>query len=86
MIKGKTKSGFEFEINEEQLNDYRFLKEVARVEDNPLRFPFLLEKMLSEDQEERLMKHLEDDNGRVDPQKVMEEVKDIFQSTHELKN
>lgn len=86
MIKGKTKSGFEFEINEEQLNDYRFLKEVARVEDNPLRFPFLLEKMLSEDQEEKLIKHLEDDNGRVDPQKVMEEVKDIFQSTSELKN
>lgn len=85
MIKGKTKSGFEFEINEEQLNDYRFLKEVARVEDNPLRFPFLLEKMLSEDQEERLMKHLEDDKGRVDPDKVMEEVKDIFQSTNELK-
>lgn len=85
MIKGKTKSGFEFEINEEQLNDYRFLKEVARVEDNPLRFPFLLEKMLSEEQEERLMKHLEDKEGRVDPDKVMEEVKDIFQSTNELK-
>lgn len=86
MIKGKTKSGFEFEINEEKLNDYRFLKEVARVEDNPLRFPFLLEKMLSEEQEEELMNHLEDDEGRVDPQKVMEEVKDIFQSTNELKN
>ena len=85
MIKGKTTSGFEFEINEEQLNDYRFLKEVARVEDNPLRFPFLLEKMLSEEQEERLMKHLEDKEGRVDPDKVMEEVKDIFQSTNELK-
>jgi len=85
MIKGKTKSGFEFEIDEEQLNDYRFLKEIARVEDNPLRFPFLLEKMLSEDQEERLMQHLEDEEGRVDPDKVMEEVKDIFQSTNELK-
>ena len=58
---------------------------MARVEDNPLRFPFLLEKMLSEEQEERLMKHLEDKEGRVDPDKVMEEVKDIFQSTNELK-
>lgn len=86
MIKGKTKSGFEFEIDEEKLNDYRFLKEVARVEDNPLRFPFLLEKMLSDEQEEKLMQHLEDEKGRVDPEKVMEEVKDIFQSTNELKN
>lgn len=86
MIKGKTKSGFEFEIDEEQLNDYRFLKEIARVEDNPLRFPFLLEKMLSDEQEERLLKHLEDDKGRVDPEKVMEEIKDIFQTTNELKN
>lgn len=86
MIKGTTKSGFEFEIDEEMLNDYRFFKELARVDDDPLRFPFLLEKMLSEEQEERLMKHLEDDKGRVDPEKVMEEIKDIFQTTNELKN
>ena len=86
MIKGKTKSGFNYEIEEEALNDYRLLKEIARVEEEPLRFPFLLERLLTSEQEEKLLNHLEDEKGRVDPDKVMDEIKDIFSNTKPLKN
>lgn len=86
MIKGKTKSGFNYEIDEEALNDYRLLKEIARVEEEPLRFPFLLERLLTSEQEEKLLDHLEDEKGRVDPDKVMDEIKDIFSNTKPLKN
>lgn len=86
MIKGKTKSGFNYEIDEEALNDYRLLKEIARVEEEPLRFPFLLERLLTSEQEEKLLNHLEDEKGRVDPDKVMDEIKDIFSNTKPLKN
>lgn len=86
MIKGKTKSGFNYEIDEEALNDYRLLKEIARVEEEPLRFPFLLERLLTSEQEEKLLNHLEDEKGIVDPDKVMDEIKDIFSNTKPLKN
>lgn len=86
MMKGKTKSGFNYEIDEEALNDYRLLKEIARVEEEPLRFPFLLERLLTSEQEEKLLNHLEDEKGRVDPDKVMDEIKDIFSNTKPLKN
>lgn len=86
MIKGTTKSGFKFEIDETKLNDYRFMKDLSKMEENPLRFPAVLEKILGDEQEEALMKHLEDEEGRVDTEKVAEELADILSNGKETKN
>ena len=86
MIKGTTKSGFKFQIDETKLNDYRFMKDLSKMEENPLRFPAVLEKILGSDQEEALLNHLEDADGRVDTEKVAEEVADILSSGKETKN
>lgn len=86
MIKGKTKSGFKFKIDETKLNDYRFMKDLSKMEENPLRFPAVLEKLLGEEQEEALLEHLEDENGHVDAEKVAEELAEILSSGKETKN
>lgn len=86
MIKGKTKSGFKFKIDETKLNDYRFMKDLSKMEENPLRFPAVLEKLLGEEQEEALLKHLEDEDGRVDTEKVGDELAEILSSGKEVKN
>lgn len=66
MRKGKTESGFEFELDEQELDDMRFLTLLSKSRNDPLYFPEVIEKMLGEEQADRLYKHLEqmeDGNG-----------------------
>ena len=36
MIKGKTKSGFSYELDKERLNNYELLEAIEELEENPL--------------------------------------------------
>lgn len=65
MRRGKTESGFEFEIDEKKLNDMRFMELLRKAQADSLVFPEVLERMLGEDQKEKLYEHLEDENGYV---------------------
>lgn len=84
MIKGKTKTGFSYNINEKQLQNYEFVELVAEVDGNELVLPKLLKLLLGE-QVEDLKNHLRDKNGIVPLDKMLEEIKDIFENTS-LKN
>jgi len=94
MITGKTSSGFEFEIDEESTKNYRFVKATAkaasksatqeeRIEATMQTIPFLL----GEDQEEKLVEHLESkaENGIATVEDVMSEVKEIMEVAKENK-
>lgn len=85
MLKGKTKSGFEFNIDEKIVNDYRFFELLSEVEDNYLLTPKLVNKILGLEGKERLIKHLEK-NGFVDSEDVLTEVGEIIQKVGEIKN
>ena len=65
MRKGKTESGFEFEIDERRLNDMRFMVILRKAQTDALLFVDVLEQMLGEEQMEKLFKHLEDEDGYV---------------------
>ena len=78
MRRGTTKSGFEFEIDERDLNDYRFLKMLARSQKDALAFSDVLERMLGPEQEEALCKHLEDEDGHVPLETLSEVVAEIM--------
>ena len=65
MIRGKTSTGFEFEIDEIKLDDMEFLDALAEVDENPLKFSKVMKIMLGEEQRERLYDHLRTDDGRV---------------------
>lgn len=85
-MKGTTKSGFEFEIQPEKLNDYELLELIAEVDGNPLLLPKLVNRLLGEDQKKKLLDHVRTEDGRAPIEKVSAEVTDIFTATKQLKN
>jgi hypothetical protein len=91
MIKGKTKSGFEFEMNEEVLNDMRIVDALADMQSGDdslvmVAVTELLNLVLGRKQKQLLYKHLEVENGRVPIEKVSDELVEIFNSLKEGKN
>ena len=86
MIKGKTSSGFEYEILEEQLNNYELLESIAELEENALVLPKVVNMLLGKEQKNKLTKHLRTKDGIVPMDKMMNEITEIFQSKSEIKN
>ena len=79
MIKGITDSGFEFEIDENSMNDMEVVDALARMIDNDLlAMPILSDKMLGKDQKKRLYDHIRRDDGRVLIEDFTKEILDIF--------
>lgn len=79
MKKGKTKSGFEFEVDENVVNDMRLVDAVAEVADgsNPLAISFVVKTILG-DAKEALYKHVAEEDGRVPVEKINDEVTEII--------
>lgn len=85
-IKGKTKSGFEYEIPKENLDNYELLERLGEAEQNPLLFPSAFKMFLGEEQMERLKDHIRTDTGVVPASKLMEVINEIMIENEELKN
>lgn len=81
-MKGKTDSGFEFDVNEESLDDYRLLKllnDVSR--GNNGRVTEVVERLLGSDQETALMAHVENiNNGKCTATGMVQEIIQIFEA------
>ena len=86
MIKGKTKSGFEYKISEETLNNYELLEVISEVDTNPLLLPKTIKLLLGEEQAKKLKEHLRTESGIVPADKLSDEVAEMFQSQKEIKN
>lgn len=82
----KTKSGFEFEIKEEKLNDMRVIELIASVDSDIRAVPKLLTLMFGEDGKERLYQHVAEEDGRVPIEKVTDEITEIFTTVESGKN
>lgn len=85
MIKGKTKTGFKFEIQEEIANDYEFIENLSQIDEHPEIYPKILKSTLGEVQYEALKNHVRDETGKVPLDKITEEFGDIL-SNSKLKN
>lgn len=79
---GKTESGFEFDVKEEALDNYRLLKTLNEVSrGNNGRVTEVVEMLLGSDQEERLMEHVEKiNNGNCSATGMVEEIIQIFEA------
>lgn len=86
MLKGTTKSGFNFELDEDNLNDYELFKLIAGLEENQWLLPKLVTKLLGEEQEKRLLDHVRTPDGKVPMNVIDKEITDIFSLSKELKN
>lgn len=85
VITGKTKTGFEYEIDKKILNDYEFLEEIDNIGKNPLIIIKLLKRLLKEEQLEKLKEHIRNEEGIVPIDKMEKELTDIFDGINEIK-
>ncbi|WP_238385792.1 hypothetical protein [Streptococcus sp. S784/96/1] len=83
-IKGKTSTGFEFEIEDTVKDDYELVEALAELEVNGLMLPKVMRKLLG-DKVEDLKNHIRADDGHVSTQKLMAELKEIFSEQGNLK-
>ena len=87
MLRGKTESGFEFEIDEEILDDYDFLELLCRIDEGDASLTVkMVDMLLGEEQKQRLKAHVRAKSGRVSASRLLAEVMEIFNATKEGKN
>ena len=86
MIKGKTKSGFSYELDKERLNNYELLEAIEELEENPLVLSRVVNLLLGKEQTKKLKDQLRTENGIVPTEKMSEEITEIFQNQGETKN
>lgn len=85
VITGKTKTGFEYEIDKKILNDYELLEEIDNIGKNPIIIIKLLKRLLKEEQLEKLKEHIRNEEGIVPLDKMEKELIDIFDGIKEIK-
>ena len=84
MLKGKTKTGFEYEFDENLFKDYELVELLAEVDDNPLVLPQIFKKLIG-DRVKDLKDHVRAENGVVDIEKMVAEFEDIISTQATLK-
>lgn len=84
MIKGKTTSGFEYQIDERVEKDWKFLKLVREVDKDSLAVFDLTERLLGEKQTDALVNMYTDEDGFSDTEKIFADVTEIVNTS--LKN
>lgn len=79
MFTGTTKSGFQFEIPEENFDDMELLDALAEADGgNVAAMPKAVRLLLGKEQKEKLYNHLRTEKGNVPIQKFFNEIEDIF--------
>lgn len=84
-MKGKTKSGFEYKLTKERLNNYELLEVIGDVDENPLLLPKVVVMLLGQEQTDRLKDHLRSKDGIVSVDALSAEIKELFEKA-EVKN
>lgn len=82
-IKGKTGTGFEFEIDREVLEDAEFLEAYRKQEHNGMELFDFIKIAIGEEQKSKLYDHVRNEKGRVPMSKLKEELGDILLSLAE---
>ena len=85
MIRGQTKSGFEFEIDEEVLDNWEILEVIDELEEKPNLIVRLSKMLLEDEQYKKLKKHCTV-NGKVVMTAMVNEVTEILNKNQETKN
>ena len=87
MVRGTTESGFAFEIEDEILDDYELLELLCQIDEGETTLTIkMVDKLLGEEQKERLKEHVRAKSGRVSAKRLLTEVMEIFNATSEGKN
>lgn len=85
MIKGTTKTGFDYEVSDERANNYELLELFDELEDNPAIMPRVVKLLLGNDQASKLKDHVRNEEGLVPAEQMGEEIKDILEGQDDVK-
>lgn len=86
-MKGKTTTGFKFEIQEEVLNDYELLEKMVKADDGDTSLMVrIISDVLGEDQKERLKDHVRNESGKVQIERMIQEFTEILKNNQDGKN
>ena len=86
MIKGKTSTGFEFNIDQSIGNDYELVELLGNLDEDFLTMTKVVNRVLGKEQANKLKEHVRNEKGIVPTDRMAEEISEIFQSTDEGKN
>ena len=86
MIKGKTKSGFEFEIDENVFDDWELLKNIRAIDKGESSLVVDVVETILGEQAEALESHLKEMHGKVTITAMEEELEAIFEASDSSKN
>lgn len=87
MIKGETKTGFKFEIEEEVLDDYELLETLVDADNgNNMALFSVIDMILGDEQKKALKEHLREIHGRVPASAMIAEIMDIIEKSGSGKN
>lgn len=86
MIKGKTSTGFCYEIDEEKIDDMEFVEALAEANDDVLKIPNAIKTMLGAEQKKKLYEHLRDESGKVPLTAVIKTLYEMMETDVKTKN
>lgn len=87
MITGKITNGFEFEVEEDLMDDYEFLETLCEIDNgNASLILAVATQLLGVEQKKALMEHIRGENGRVSSRKMGEAIGEILTSCGQGKN
>lgn len=77
-MKGTTKSGFEFSISDERLDNMELIDALGELENNPLAVSKVCTLLLGEKLKAELYDHVRNDEGIVPASSIEKEIAEIF--------
>ena len=88
MIKGTTSSGFEYEVSDKIGNDFRFVRTIAKIENGSdmetlTGMVDLAGILLGDGGIDRLSAHVQEPDGTVPIDRIMEELNEIISSAQQ---
>lgn len=89
MIKGTTKTGFNFELDDDVIDDYDLLLKLAEVDAGNLAgIDGIFNEVLGKEQKNELREHIKKVTGRkrVSLKLMVASLREIFEATNETKN
>lgn len=86
MIRGKTSTGFAFEIEEHVLDNMELVDAIMEADENPTALSKIVKILLPADQRKELYNHLRTEKGNVPIMAVAQAVAEIFNYNQQGKN
>lgn len=82
----ETKTGFQYTVDVETLDDWEILEIIDEIEENPQKAVSLAKRILGKEQYGLLKEHVKKNNqGKLPIEAVFDEISDIMNGSNELK-